>query len=109
MNASPPDGAGSESRTATTAEFPSAAPWSLGLCHHVFGAGVPVPRSQSPAATPFLARTRTRYSVPFVRPVIDCDLVVPVRSTATQAAEASSPSASSSSPTAPVPVDEAEV
>lgn len=69
----------------------------------VAGLGAPgCSPDQSPQPTSFMDCTRTRYSVPFVRPVIDWDAAggsASVRLTATQPAEASVllPASSSSS------------
>ncbi|MCY4494357.1 MAG: hypothetical protein OXB92_10925, partial [Acidimicrobiaceae bacterium] len=50
--------------------------------------GVPEPNTHPLKPVELLARTRTRYGVPFDKLGIACDAVVPVRVTATQPADA---------------------
>ena len=57
--------------------------------------GVPVTNAQRPAPAAFTARTRTRYSVRFVRPVIACVAVVPVWLASTQPVAAFEPGVAS--------------
>ncbi|MCY4433253.1 MAG: hypothetical protein OXE45_06215, partial [bacterium] len=50
--------------------------------------GVPEPNTQPLSPPELLARTRTRYGVPFDKLEIACDAAVPERVTATQPADA---------------------
>ena len=56
---------------------------------------MPAPNSHAPPPLAFTARTRTRWAVSFVRPVMDCEAVVPLRVMATQPAAGSLPDAGS--------------